>query len=312
MSPSGASRWTLRASASSVSSRSGQSAHSTVSVRGPSTILTAGPRRNATGVAATPSTTSFRQPSASARSRSSFIATLCQPHDRQLGRRPPDERRERAQVVRRLRRERRLRPPDRGEARLPLEPARAAPRPDADDLPFRDPDRALADDQAHLHLAQPLHPLNLDRDILERGYPVPQPSRIFEAEIAREAFQLRAELRQRVVQRLPLDALERARRELRLTAARHRPEVARLRRAHDRVAATAEIDVAIGPRGARVRGRPQLADEAELLERRLDLRRHGPPFDPVQRPERRLDRRALPVGPEVRPEPGAQVSRAAD
>ena len=61
------------APSSSPSSRVGQSASGTVSVRGPSTTLTASPRRSVTGVAVTPSATSFRQPAPSARARSSSM-----------------------------------------------------------------------------------------------------------------------------------------------------------------------------------------------------------------------------------------------
>ena len=44
------------------------------------------------------------------------------------------------------------------------------------------------------------------------------------------------------------------------------------RRADDAVTAPAEIEVAVGTHGPRVRRRPQLTDQAKLLERRLELR----------------------------------------
>ena len=80
-----------------------------------------------------------------------------------------------------------------------------------------------------------------------------------------------------------VDALERTCRELRPLAARQRPELRRLRGADDAVAATAEIEVPVGTHGARIRGRPQLADQAQLLERRLELRAEHAPFDPLER-----------------------------
>ena len=59
-------------------------------------------------------------------------------------------------------------------------------------------------------------------------------------------------------------------------------------------------------------GRAQLADQPQLLERRLELRAGHAPLDALERAERRLDGRPLPVGAEVRAEPRAQVARAAD
>ena len=82
---------------------------------------------------------------------------------------------------------------------------------------------------------------------------------------------------------------------------------------HDEAgAATAKVDVAVGPRAAGVGRRPQLAQEPQLLERRLELRAEDAPLDPLERAERRLDRRPLAVGLEVRAQPGAEVARAAD
>src|SRR5581483_11386705 len=85
-----------------------------------------------------------------------------------------------------------------------------------------------------------------------------------------------------------------------------------LRRADDAVAAAAEVHVAVGTRRAGVRGRPQLADQAELVERGLELRAGDAPLDPFERAERRLDRGPLAVGAEVGAEARAQVARAAD
>ena len=68
----------------------------------------------------------------------------------------------------------------------------------------------------------------------------------------------------------------------------------------------------VGPRAARVRRWPQLAQEAQLLERRLELRARLRPLDALQRAERRLDRGSLPSAGEVRPEPRAEVACTTD
>ena len=70
--------------------------------------------------------------------------------------------------------------------------------------------------------------------------------------------------------------------------------------------------MAVGPGAARVRGRPQLAQQPELLERRLELGAEHAPLDPLERAERGLDRRPLPLGAEVGAQPRAQVAGAAD
>src|SRR5439155_23277221 len=48
------------------------------------------------------------------------------------------------------------------------------------------------------------------------------------------------------------------------------------------------------------------------LERGLELGARQTPFDPLERSERALDGRTLPLRPEVRAEPGAQVASLAD
>ena len=73
------------------------------------------------------------------------------------------------------------------------------------------------------------------------------------------------------------------------------PSSVGLRRADDAVAAAAQIDVAVGSRGACVRRRAQLADQPQLLERGLELRAEHAPLDPVERAERGLDRGPLPA-----------------
>ncbi len=83
--------------------------------------------------------------------------------------------------------------------------------------------------------------------------------------------------------------------------------------AHDHVLpARPQVDVAVGPRAASVRGRAQLTQEAQLLEPGLELRAEHAPLDPVERAERRLHRRPLALGAEVRAQPRPQVARPAD
>ena len=118
------------------------------------------------------------------------------------------------ELVGRLRRERRLGPGDGSETRLPFHSVRPDEGPHADDLPFGDEERAAGSralarhDDAHGHQAQLLHAANLPRRILERVDPVSQPGGILEAQIARQTFQLRPQLRKSVVERLPLDTLQ--------------------------------------------------------------------------------------------------------
>src|SRR3954469_5375958 len=148
------------------------------------------------------------------------------------------------------------------EPGLPLETVRAGERARVDDTALRDPEplaRPLLlarDDDADAHAAQPLHAHALLRDVLERLEPVAQPGGVLEAQVVREPLQLGPQLRHGVLDRLPLDALEGARRELRAASAPQRAELARQRRADDSVAAPAEVDVAVRTCGARVRRGP--------------------------------------------------------
>ena len=66
--------------------------------------------------------------------------------------------------------------------------------------------------------------------------------------------------------------------------------------------------MAVGPRAARVRRRPELAEEPQLVERGLELAAARLPVDVRERAERRLDGRPLPLAGEVRAEPGAEVA----
>src|SRR5439155_417221 len=74
----------------------------------------------------------------------------------------------------------------------------------------------------------------------------------------------------------------------------------------------AEVDVALRARAPSVRGRAELADQAQLLERGLEFRSEHPPFDPLDRGERGLDGGALALGAEVRAQAIPQVSSASD
>ena len=170
-SPSGECRCTWRASASSSSRRAGQSAAATVSVRAPSTSLTAGPRRSvdrrrghAVGDELPPAVASARSRSSSMRASVGSATTSSSGG----GRRRNDGDRE--QLVGRLRREGRLGARDGGEPRLPLEPAGARgtgarTRPG----PSRRRTRAAAvpslarRDHADRERAQPLEPRELAR-----------------------------------------------------------------------------------------------------------------------------------------------------
>ena len=66
------------------------------------------------------------------------------------------------------------------------------------------------------------------------------------------------------------------------------------------------------PRHARVARRADLPDQAQLLERRLELGARHPPLDPLRRGHSRFDRRPLPVAAEVRAQARPQVARPAD
>ena len=81
---------------------------------------------------------------------------------------------------------------------------------------------------------------------------------------------------------------------------------------HQPCSAPAQVDVAVGPGAARVRGRTQLAQQAQLLEPRLELGAEDAPLDPLERAERRLHRRPLALGAEVGAEARAEVAGAAD
>ena len=110
----------------------------------------------------------------------------------------------------------------------------------------------------------------------------------------------------------PVEVAERSRRELRPALARRSGRTGRASRRRPSDRRGAPDTSAIRPHRSRVRGRSELADEPELLERRLELGAELAPLDPRDRAERRLDGRALPVAREVRPQPRAQAPRLPD
>ena len=223
MSPSGDSRCTLRASVEQT--RRGvpaSSARSTVSVRGPVDQLD---RR------ATPERDGRRRhavrdelPPAVARATLAELVHAWECRSTTTSSSGGGRRRnagDHEQIVGRLRRQARLGARDGGEPRLPLE-HRAAPwnGRDADDLALCDEEATPARfpvgrDDADGERTKALEPGDLARDLLERGDPVAEARGVLEALLACEAAQLRAQLRERVVERLPVDALQRARGELR-------------------------------------------------------------------------------------------------
>ena len=229
----------------------------------------------------TPSTTSFRQPSPSARSRSCSIASSVPTATHlELRRRPADERRDDPELVGRLGRERRLGPRRRRRAppatRAPLRPderprrRRPAPsrrRTRAARPPARRARRCTRPSGAAAACARSRAPTSSSASIRSRRRAASskRSSRARRFSFARSFGKASSS----VSHSTPCSARAR---ELRAPAARQRPELGRLRGADDAVAAAAEIEVPVGPHRPRVRRRAQLADQAQLLERRLELR----------------------------------------
>src|SRR5204862_8007626 len=71
-----------------------------------------------------------------------------------------------------------------------------------------------------------------------------------------------------------------------------------------------EVEAGRLPPPARVGRRIELADQTQLLARRLELRAQHAPFNPIEREEGSLHRGSLPLASEVGPEAGAQVAGA--
>src|SRR5690348_16755601 len=148
-------------------------------------------------------------------------------------------------------------------------------------------------EQTPAHRAQSFEPLQLVADALERLQPVAQPGSVLEAARVGELRQPPPQPWERKRGPLEFVRTERTRRELRAAARANRADRGLLRRCDNRVAAPPEPDVPVGARDARVRRWPQLADETQLEERRLELRADDMPFDPLDRAERGLHLRPL-------------------
>ena len=184
-----------------------------------------------------------------------------------------------------------------------LEPPRRSgrDRAEARDPASRDEERApearLERRREHAH-AQRTHPLELGDSldgVLEGRQPVAHPRSVLEAKVARETSQLRAQRGDRRRGVLTVEALERAGTSPPPVPAGQRAERPRSRDRRPPLAATLEVDVALGVRGASVGRRAQLADEAQLLERGLELRAEASPLDALERLERSLDGGTLAV-----------------
>src|SRR5206468_7601792 len=113
---------------------------------------------------------------------------------------------------------------------------------------------------------------HLRRHVLECRKPVADACRVLEAQIAGESPELRARSRNGVPEILAVEPVQRAGGELCASPASYRPVWPGLGDHGPRIAAPSEVDVALGPRRTGVRGRPQLPDQPQLLERRLELR----------------------------------------
>ena len=197
----------------------------------------------------------------------------------------------------------------------PAAPGEKGPR--GGDTSARDEERTLkallqrGHEQAELQSAKPLQLAERARDLCQRSDPVAQPRGVLEAEVARKSRQLRAQRRQRVG-RLALPAVERPGGETGSSTAPERPVRAGSVGHAPAGSSPAQVHMAVGPRAAGVCRRPQLAEKPELLERSLELGAEHAPFDPLERSERGLDGRPLPLGPEVGAQPGAEVTRPSD
>ena len=100
--------------------------------------------------------------------------------------------------------------------------------------------------------------------------------------------------------------------QLRGAAPTQRAERARLAGDAPARADALEVHVPVGPRAARVRGRPELAQQAQLDQPGLELGAGLPPVDGRQRAERSLHRGPLPRAREVRPQARAEAARPPD
>ena len=167
-------------------------------------------------------------------------------------------------------------------------------------------------DDTRAKRAQPLELLQRVDDLLERRDPVAEARGVLEALVAPESPHARAQRleRARPARRLwPASACAARRARLRLASG---PSGVGSAVTLHRSPSEPEVDVTVGTRPARVRRRSQLAQQAELVERGLELRAGLRPLDALERAERRLDGRSLPAAGEVGAQPGAEVAGAAD
>ena len=253
-------------------------------------------------------------------STSAAIASGSSARDAELGRRATEERRDQPELVGVLRRLRPRRALRLREERRDLDGRGRALRDEAlrRDASTRDRIGAYEAGAPGRHddaCAQAPEALQLpeggDR-LLERREAVAETRRVLEALVAGESREPRAERHDGRLDVVRLVAVERPRRTTRDALRGERPEARRLVRDAPARSAAPEVDVAVGARAARVRRRPQVAEEPQLLERRLELRARLAPLDPLERAERRLDGGPLPLAGEVRAEARAELPRAAD
>ena len=211
----------------------------------------------------------------------------------------------------------------RGETGFHLEASAAAGRqaPLVGDAPTGDEDRAdepcfrCRNEQAAPHPTQPLEPREVADQLLQRRDAVAEACRIFVAAAVREVAQALTESRQRQLRAIELlrgCAVERPACQPCACPASQRPELRRRLRADELVAAPSEVHVPIGACVARVRRGPELAEQAQFLQRRFELGPGDSPLDPLERRQRSLHRRTLTIGPEVRAKTRPEITGAAD
>src|SRR5918996_531832 len=227
---------------------------------------------------------------------------LVEGEDGELGRRSPQERPEQQELLGALRREGGLRRPGGGDPRSHLEHGAGARREGArrGDPAARHEDGARearlggGRQEAALRGAQALERGELAHDLLERANAVAEARGVLVAEAVGQVAEAPVQARERAsVQEagelLLARAVEGPRRPLGPAAAPDRPERAGPGGDDDPTAARLEVDALPAALPARVGRRPELADEAQLLEGGLELRPQHPPFDALHRAEGGLD-----------------------